>query len=327
MDLAQRMDPELLAAYQAMPAEGIFDWEDLPATREMFSGVVARVTAAIPDSENVAKEDRTVPGPEGVPEVPVRVYRPVKGSGTLPAVLWIHGGGYVIGGVEEEDLACQHVSEAVGCVVVSVGYRLAPEHPFPAPLEDCYAALKWIAGSASQFDVDPARIAVVGASSGGGLAAGLALLVRDRAEVSIAFQAPIYPMVDDRNVTPSSREITDPRLVNRETSINAWRAYVGEIAGGEDVSPYAAAARGTDLSGLRPAYVAVGTLDAFLDEDIEYARRLMAAGVPTELHVYPGLFHGSDAMVPTAASSVRFIADRDAALKRALHPESAPLPG
>ncbi len=141
--------------------------------------------------------------------VPVRVYRPVESSGTLPGVLWIHGGGYVLGGVEEDDLACQHVCEAVGCVVVSVEYRLAPEHPFPAPLEDCYAALKWMAGNALDLGVDPARIAIAGGSAGGGLTAGLALLARDCGEVSVAFQVPIYPMIDDRNVTPSSRQITD----------------------------------------------------------------------------------------------------------------------
>ena len=325
MDLTQRMDPELIAAYQEIPAEEIMNWEDLPATREMFAGLAAQMKAGIPDPENVAKEDCEAPGSEGDPEVPVRVYRPVESSGTLPGVLWIHGGGYVLGGVEEDDLACQHVCEAVGCVVVSVEYRLAPEHPFPAPLEDCYAALKWMAGNALDLGVDPARIAIAGGSAGGGLTAGLALLARDRGEVSVAFQAPIYPMIDDRNVTPSSRQITDPRVWNRESNIKGWRAYVGEAAGGEGVSPYAAAARATDLSGLPPAYIAVGTLDLFLDEDIEYARRLMEAGVPTELHVYPGLFHGSDVLVPTAASSVRFIADRDAALKRALHPEPAPL--
>lgn len=163
--------------------------------------------------------------------------------------------------------------------------------------------------------------------SGGGLTAGLALLARDRGEVGVAFQAPIYPMIDDRNATPSGQANASSRIWSRRYNENGWRAYVGENAGGEDVSPYAAATRAGDLSGLPPAYIAVGTLDVFLDEDIEYARRLVEAGVLTELHVYPGLFHGSDIFVPTAASSVRFVADRNAALRRALHPETAPLPG
>ena len=322
MDLSQKMDAELVSVYQEVPVEGLIDWEDLPATREFFAGMLQEMTADIPDSENVIKEDRSVPGPEGAPEVPVRVYRPTGGSGTLPGVLWIHGGGYVIGGVDEDDLVCQHVCEEVGCVVVSVEYRLAPEHPFPAPIEDCYAALEWMANNAPELGIDPARIAITGPSAGGGLTAGLALLARDRGEIPIAFQAPIYPMIDDRNATPSSRENESSRIWSRRYNGNGWKAYVGEKAGGEDVSPYAAATRATDLSGLPPAYIAVGTLDVFLDEDIEYARRLIEAGVPTELHVYPGLFHGSDIFMPSASSSRKFVADRDAALKKALHPDS-----
>ncbi len=327
MDLMDRMDAELIAAYAEVPPEGLINWDDLPATREFFAQMLEELTADIPDSENVVKEDRKVPGPEGDPEVPVRVYRPTKSSGTLPGVLWIHGGGYVIGGVQEDDLVCQHVAEAVECVVVSVEYRLAPEHPFPAPIEDCYAALKWMASDALDLGVDPARLAITGPSAGGGLTAGLALLARDRGEVSLAFQAPIYPMIDDRNDTPSSHASAASRIWSRAYNENGWKSYVGEQAGGEGVSPYAAATRATDLSGLPPTYIAVGTLDVFLDEDIEYARRLIEAGVPTELHVYPGLFHGSDIFVPDAASSARFIADRDAALRRALHPEVSPASG
>lgn len=327
MDLTQRMDAGLVAAYQEVPVEGLINWDDLPAARTMLAGLFEQMTADIPDSENVTKEDRTVPGSEGAPEVPVRVYRPVTGSGTLPGVLWIHGGGYVVGSVDQDDLIAQHVCESVNCVVVSVEYRLAPEHPFPAPLEDCYAALKWMAHNAPELGIDPTRIAITGPSAGGGLTAGLALLARDRGEVSVAFQAPIYPMIDDRNDTPSSHASASSRIWSREYNENGWRAYVGEAAGTEDVSPYAAATRATDLSGLPPTYIAVGTLDVFLDEDIDYARRLIEAGVPTEFHIYPGLFHGSDIFVPDAASSVRFVTDRDAALRRALHPEPSPLPG
>ena len=324
MELMNRMDAELIAAYQEVPPEGLINWDYLPATRQFFAQMLEELTADIPDSENVTKEDRIVPGPEGGPEIPVRVYRPTESSGTLPGVLWIHGGGYVIGGVDEDDLVCQHVAETVECVVVSVEYRLAPEHPFPAPVEDCYAALKWMAGSALELGIDPVRIAITGGSAGGGLTAGLALLVRDRGEIPVAFQAPIYPMIDDLNDTPSSHASAASRIWSRQYNQNGWKAYLGNQVGGEEVSPYAAATRATDLSGLPPAYIAVGTLDVFLDEDIEYARRLMEAGVPTELHVYPGLFHGSDIFVPTAASSGRFIADRDAALQRALHPQSRP---
>lgn len=216
MDLTQKMDADLVAVYQQIPEEGIINWEDLPGTRKMLAGLFEQVTADVPDSENVTKEDRRVPGPEeGAPEVPVRVYRPAENSGTLPGILWSHGGGYVIGSVEEDDFLCQHIAETVGCVVVSVGYRLAPEHPFPAPLEDCYAALKWMAGNAIELGIDPARIAIAGASSGGGLTAGLALLARDRGEVSVAFQTLVYPMIDDRNETPSSHSNAASRAWSR----------------------------------------------------------------------------------------------------------------
>ena len=170
------MDAELISAYQKIPSEGFVNWDDLPATREFFVRMHHELTAGTPDSENVVKEDRSVPGPEGASEVPVRLYRPIGSSGALPGVLWIHGGGYEHGSVEEDDLVCQHVAEEVGCVVVSVEYRLAPEYPFPAPMEDCYAALEWMAGNAPTLGIDPARIAITGPSAGGGLTAGLALL-------------------------------------------------------------------------------------------------------------------------------------------------------
>lgn len=318
LDLTQRMDAGLIEAYQEVPAEGLIDWDDLPAAREFLAAMFREMTADIPDSENLTKEDRRVPGPEGAPEVPVRVYRPIGATAALPGMLWIHGGGYVVGSVEQDDLAAQRVCEAVGCIVVSVGYRLAPESPFPAPLEDCYAALKWISDNAPELGVDAARIGITGPSAGGGLTAGLALLARDRGEVPVAFQAPIYPMIDDSNDTPSSHAAASSRIWSRRYNENGWRAYVGDAAGTGDVSPYAAPTRADDLSGLPPTYIAVGTLDVFLDEDIDYARRLIEAGVPTELHVYPGLFHGSDMFVPDADTSVRFLADRDAAFERAL---------
>lgn len=322
MDFTEKLDPELAAVLRAMPAEGVFDWDDLPATRELVSRMLAQMTVDAPDSENVLKEDREVPGHEGGPEVPVRVYRPAGGVGALPGLLWIPGGGYVMGGVEQEDLSAQHVVEEVGCVVVSVEYRRAPEHPFPAPVEDCYAALKWAADNAATLGVDSGRLAIGGASAGGGLAAALALLARDRGEVGVAFQLLVSPMIDDRNATPSSREITDPRVWNREANLFGWRSYLGEAAGGEGVPPYAAAARSVALAGLPPAYIPVGTQDLFVDEDIEYARRLMRAGVPTELHVYPGAFHGSEGYAPAASLSRRFVTDRDEALRRALRPRS-----
>lgn len=212
MDITRRLDPELAAVIQAAPAEGIFDWDDLEGTRSLFNQEMARIRGDTPDSDNVIKEDCSIPGPLGEPEVPVRLYRPKEQSpGTLASLLWIPGGGYVIGNVEQDDLAMQHIVEEVGCIVVSVEYRRAPENPFPAPVEDCYAALKWMAGNALGLGLDPARLAIGGASAGGGLCAGLALLTRDRGEIGLAFQMSIYPMIDDRNDTDSSQEITDPQ--------------------------------------------------------------------------------------------------------------------
>jgi acetyl esterase/lipase len=150
MDLTQIYDPELLAGLQAFPTESMVNWDDLPAARTFGEQLLAQLSASIPDSPRVAKEDRTVPGPEGAPEVPIRVYRPVDGPSTLPGLFWIHGGGYVLGSIQQDDLMMQLFVEAVGCLIVSVEYRLAPEHPFPAPVEDCYAALKWMAHHAAE---------------------------------------------------------------------------------------------------------------------------------------------------------------------------------
>jgi acetyl esterase/lipase len=224
-----------------------------------------------------------------------------------------------MGDIEQDDRLMKQMVKRIGCVAVSVDYRLAPEHPFPAPVEDCYAGLKWLFAHAGELGVEPSRIAIAGASGGGGLCAGLALMARDRREVKVAFQLLVYPMIDDRNVTPASYAITDPRMWNRESNRLGWKAYLGRDGGGADVSPYAAASRASDLTNLPPAYMPVGALDLFVDENIEYAQRLVQAGVPTELHVYPGAFHGFDMFAPSAAVSKQFKADRDNALRRALH--------
>jgi acetyl esterase/lipase len=269
--------------------------------------------------EGISTTDRQVPGPAGAPEVLVRIYQPAERPDTLPALLWIHGGGYVLGSVARDDLLAGSLAKFGPCVVASVEYRLAPEYPFPAPVEDCYAALRWLAAHSAELGVNRSRIAIGGASAGGGLAAGLALLARDRAEVEVTFQLLIYPMLDDRNIAPASETAPDTFVWSRANNLMGWRAYLGREPGGAEVSPYAAAARATDLRGLPPAYIPVGDLDLFLDENITYARRLLAAGVPTELHVYPGAFHGFNGFVPDAEISRRFNVDRNHALKRMLH--------
>lgn len=321
MTMRNRLDPELAAPLDAWhkATGGGINLHDIPAARRMMDELAAAQMAKAPTIEGINTEDRQVPGFEGAPDVFVRIYQPTDRPDTLPALLWIHGGGYVLGSVERDDLLAKHLARVGQCVVASVEYRLAPEHPFPAPVEDCYAALKWLSAYSSELGVDTSRIAIGGASAGSGLAAGLALFARDRAEVEIAFQLLIYPMIDDRNIAPASETAPDTFVWTRENNLMGWRAYLGHEPGGADVSPYAAAARATDLRGLPPTYIPVGDLDLFLDENVRYAQRLLAAGVPTELHVYPGAFHGFNGFVPGADISQRFNAERDKVLKRMLH--------
>jgi acetyl esterase/lipase len=232
-------------------------------------------------------------------------------------VCFIHGGGYLFGSALVEDARLNRWVEQSGCVAVSVEYRLSPETAYPGPLEDCYAALTWMASNAAELGIDATRIAIVGQSAGGGLAAGLALLARDRGEVSPAYQLLIYPMIDDRNATASTH-IKGAKVWSREANLLGWTAYLGHEPGGDDVPIYAAAARATELAGLPPTFVAVGSADVFRDEDIDYATRLLAAGVPTELHVYSGACHGFEGIVPNAAVSKRCQRDIDDAVLRAL---------
>jgi acetyl esterase len=205
-------------------------------------------------------------------------------------------------------------------VVVSVAYRLAPEHPYPAGLEDCYAALVWLAGHAAELGVDPARLAVAGGSAGGGLSAALALLARDRGGPALCFQYLAIPELDDRLTTPSMQAFVDTPLWNRPSAVRSWEYYLGPglAAGSDDVPPYAAPSRATDLAGLPPAYISVCEFDPLRDEGIAYAQALLAAGVSVELHLFPGTFHGSTMVNPAAAISRRQNEETAAVLARAL---------
>jgi acetyl esterase/lipase len=240
----------------------------------------------------------------------VRLFRPVGVDEPAPALLWIHGGGYVIGSAQSDDALCRRFSGRLGITVASVDYRLAPEHPYPAPLEDCYSALTWLAGLPS---VDPGRVAIAGASAGGGLAAALALLARDRGDVAPAFQLLAYPMLDDR----SSAAPHNPnyRLWSARNNRFGWTAYLGAAD-----PRVAVPARRDDLSGLPPAWIGVGTHDLFHDEDLEYAERLREAGVPCQVDVVPGAFHGFDIVVPKAAVSQQFFDRQCEILRSALAP-------
>ncbi len=319
-DLAEQLDPELKRPINMMLSQmPPSNFNDLPAARAASKQMMAAMKSQMPVIPGVTAEDRKIPGPAGAPDVTVRIYRPEKQTGLLPALLWIHGGGYMLGEIDQEDFTAKNYVLAGDCVVVSVEYRLAPENPYPAPLEDCYVALKWLTTHADELLVDRSRIAIGGASAGGGLAAGLALLARDRNEVKIVFQLLIYPMINDCNITPASDALPDTLFWTRENNLMGWRSYLGCKPGGKDISCYAAAFRATNLEGLPAAYITVGDIDLFAQEDVGYARRLIVAGVPTELHVYPGGCHAFDMLVPSADISKRFTADIYRALKRALH--------
>lgn len=319
-DLSELLDTDLKGPIKTMLAQmPPMSFDDLPAARAAAKEMTAAMKMEMPVIPGVITEDRTVPGPKGSPNVAVRLYRPEKLPGPLPTLLWIHGGGYMFGDLDQEDLIAKQFALAAECEVVSVEYRLAPENPYPAPLEDCYAALKWLSNQADELGIDRSRIAIGGASAGGGLAAGLALLARDRAEVNPVFQLLVYPMINDCNIAPASDVLPDTLFWTRESNLIGWRSYLCCEPGGEGISCYAAASRALELAGLPPAYITVGDLDLFAQEDIEYSRRLIEAGVLTELHVYPGGCHAFDMMVPDADITKRFTTDIHRALKRALH--------
>jgi len=275
---------------------------------------------SVEKSINVLTTTRTIRGAES--ELLVKIYEPRNRQNVkLPAIFWIHGGGYVLGHPDGDDSLCESFVEEVNCVVVSIDYRLAPEHQYPAAIEDCYAGLKWTVDNGEELKIDTSRIAIVGASAGGGLTAALALMVRDRGEIEIAFQAPLYPMLDDRNTTPSSYEINEenlPKAWNREANEIAWKMYLGSNASNQ-ISYYAAPTRAKDLTGLPPAYIFIGQLDPFRDETLEYVTRLAQAGVPVEFHLYPGCFHGFDSIFNNVEISKRARSEYINAISKALN--------
>jgi acetyl esterase/lipase len=318
MSFRERADPAIVPILDLVPPIDLTG--DIPEARTVIDAIRRELLAGLPDIPEVVTRDVEVPGLAGDPDVLVRIYEPADGRHSGGALSYIHGGGMVLMSVDDTDFHCKRIVRDVGCLVTSVDYRLAPEHPYPAALHDCYAALRWLHDHAGDLGVDPERIGVGGLSAGGGLAAGVSILARDRGEVPVCFQWLVYPMLDDRNETPSSHEIADPNVWNRASNVRAWEAYLGDLAGGDEVPLPAAPARAgvDDLRGLPPAYVDVGEADVFRDEDIAYAQALLQAGVPTELHVTPGAFHASEMYGPDADSSQRIERYRTEALRRAL---------
>lgn len=310
------VDPEIVPMLEMFPRLTLTT-ESLPQTRIFLNEMNAQALAGLPDYSTVAVSERHIPGPQGAPDVRVLVYLPKNVSTSVPALLWIHGGGYVIGNADQADPQLKMVVSTIGCVAIAVDYRLAPETSHPGPVEDCYAALKWVYTNASELSVDATRIAIGGDSAGGGLAAGLGLLTRDRGEVPLVLELLIYPMLDDRTVTSTDpHPYTGEYVWTIDSNRFGWAALLAQEPGSPDVSPYAAAARAEKLEGLPSTFISVGALDLFLEEDMEYARRLIRAGVPTELHVYPGAFHGFP-MVANAQVTQAYTRDYLNALTRA----------
>ena len=305
-------DPELAAALALIPTLSIADVDAARIeARTFLSGRDGEITGLekLDIVEQLAR-----PSLEGQ-AVPVRIYSPTAYESSLPGLLYIHGGGFILGTLEDDHAFLAWLALEAGAVVVSVDYRLAPEHPFPAGLDDCYAALCWMAENAEQLGVDPERIAVAGASAGGALAAGVALLARDRQGPSICMQLLTSPVLDDRLETPSMIRFVDTPVWNAKSAALSWRYYLGESP--DDVSYYAAPARAADLAHLPPAYITTAEFDPLRDEGILYALRLLQAGVTVELHNFAGTFHGSE-LVETAEVAQRQIAGLLNALRRGL---------
>ncbi len=299
-DIARRLDRDVVEVLGPLLTEfGVVSAESLASFRTFMAPAPYTPTGQVTITEH------TVPASEGGPALTLRVHRPNQATSAdgsmdaLPAMVWMHGGGLVMGMASGDDARFDNWCTALKFISICVEYRLAPETPYPGPIEDCYRALAYVSTHADEFGVDSARIGIGGPSAGGGLAASLGLMARDRGEVEVAFQLLIYPMIDDRRANASHSwpvPIWPPA-----SNTFGWTSYLGNAVGTEGVSPYAAAARATDLCGLPPTLIVVGALDGFVEEDIQYAHRLIVAGVDTELHVYPGAPHGFESLARKSA--------------------------
>lgn len=301
-----KLDPAMSAALAHLPSSSWFP--EYAIARDLARAASAASVA--PPDPRLAVRDHIVESTGA--RVPIRTYRPIARA-NAGALLFFHGGGYFMGDIDGADAECRATALALGSLVVSIEYRLAPEHPYPAATDDAYVALSWLAANAPRLDVDAARIAVGGRSSGGGLAAATALLARDRNGPAIALQYLLQPMLDDRMQTPSVRAMDDPRILDYEKLAACWRAY---LAGSTDI--YAAPARARDLAGLPPAFVHVAEADPLCDEGVEYAQRLRAAGIAVQLHRSPAVVHNFESHIPQSEIAQRALAQRIAALKAAL---------
>jgi acetyl esterase/lipase len=300
MSVRDRIDPE-----SRIPLEDLLSFmpggfnavADIVERREVLRQMLAETP--VPPNPNIVISNHFAKGPAG--DLAVRVYSPRNAVGKSPGLVFIHGGGMIMGGIDSEDGTCQMLADRLGSVVASVDYRKAPESPYPAAPEDCYAGANWVFDNAEMLGVDPENIGVYGESAGGGLAVAVALMARDRGGPRFSFMAAIYPMIDDRNTSASSHLVTDVGIWDRAASLEAWGWYLGD----REPDHYAAPARALDLAGLPPTFIDVGEIDMFRDEDIDFAKRLAEAGGRVEFHLWPGAYHASEYFAPDAKLSVR----------------------
>ncbi|WP_370105209.1 alpha/beta hydrolase [Streptacidiphilus sp. BW17] len=313
--------PELAPVLDKLPERPENPVVDIQATRDGFKALMAPWMEAVAADTTVEIEEAACTGPDGN-RIDLQIVRPTAlprdAANPLPAVLYIHGGGFSFGELDGPSPMARQATVAAGAVVVNVHYRLAPEHRYPAGVEDCYAALVWIAAHAQRLGIDPDRIAVTGASAGASLTAAVCLMSRDRDGPAVAFQGLLIPLLDDRDDYPSRRRVTDRRFTNGPGIPRTWDTYLGADRG--DAPAYAAPARATDLRGLPAAYVLTCGLDPLRDEGLDFARRLIEADVPVEIKDVPGAWHLFEAYAPETSVTRRTTAHWLRALRDALNP-------
>jgi len=316
-------DPELEGVLKLFPVTPLVSI-DMVKEQRVAIGPMASPEATIGKDPDIIHEERTIPGPGGTIALSILRSRNSAG-GARPAIYYIHGGGMILGSKLFLIECTFEWIKQLDVVLISVEYRLAPEHPNPAPVEDCYAGLKWVVANAKSLGIDVDKVIVAGHSAGGGLSAGISLLARDRGGPKIFAQCLIYPMLDDRMITASSKQFMNEGTWSGVNNVKAWEWYIPGHLSAKEVSIYAAPSRATDLSGLPPTWIDVGGNEIFRDENAAYASKLAEDGVSVEFHVWPGAFHGFDLVAPTAQLTKSCLNTRMAWFKRILSAPVAPL--